>query len=94
MVVVLAICFAGCTEKTSSGAADSRAMLIANENIELKSQLKQKDKEIAKQKELLAECQKEKAELKKQLLEKTTKEDQKLIEQLVEAMEKEKKTEK
>ena len=94
MVVVLAVFFAGCTEKASSGAADSRAMLVANKNIELKLQLKEKDKEIAKQKKLLAECQKEKVELKKQLLEKTTKEGQKLIEQLVEAMEKEKNAEK
>lgn len=45
--------------KESDNADNRRARLVANENIELKKQLALKEKEIQKQKNLLAKCQKD-----------------------------------
>ena len=52
-------CVTGCTEEKASCGTDMQARLIASENIDLKAQLKQKNKEIANQNKLLADCQKQ-----------------------------------
>jgi hypothetical protein len=46
--------------KESDNADNRRARLVANENIELKKKLELKDKEIQKQKNLLAKCEEDK----------------------------------
>lgn len=67
MVLYFGLCLAGCTESSSSGISDDKARLLGSENIELKTQLKRKDKEIVRQKTLLADCQKANAKLKARL---------------------------
>lgn len=56
--IVLVMLIAGCEEQSLSGAEKSR--LIADENIQLKQELKRRDREIKKQKGLLGECLQEK----------------------------------
>ncbi|MBN1457408.1 MAG: hypothetical protein JW912_06125 [Sedimentisphaerales bacterium] len=46
----------GCEEQQST-IKDKRVRLIANQNLELKKQLQEKDREIDRQKELVADCQ-------------------------------------
>jgi len=65
MVVFFAACFAGCTEDRQQGETDEQMRLVANENMELKNQLAQKEKEIAVLKESEIEAQKER-EIEKQ----------------------------
>ncbi len=45
---------------------NKQVRLVASQNIELKEQLEEKDTEIQKQKDLLAQCQKKNEELKAQ----------------------------
>jgi len=69
IILVIGICFfivliTGCEEQELS---DKKARLIATENIELKEQIKQLDKEIEKQKNLVKQCEGDKEVLKGQL---------------------------
>lgn len=57
-IVMLA---AGCEEQSAS---NKKSRLIAAESAGLKEQIKQQQKEIERQKELLARCQQEKEEIK------------------------------
>lgn len=56
--IVFVMLIAGCEEQSLSSAEKSR--LIADENIQLKQELKRRDREIKKQKGLLEECLQEK----------------------------------
>ena len=56
---------AGCREGNSSDS-QRRARLVSSENLELKNKLKEKDKEIDKQKALLTECEKERQKMQEQ----------------------------
>ena len=56
---------AGC-QPSISPENDRQVRLIVNENIELKEQLKAKDKEIDHQKDLLADCEKKSKKIAKQ----------------------------
>jgi len=67
LVLYFGLSLAGCTESSSSGISDDQARLLGSENIELKAELKRKDKEIARQKNLLADCQKTNAKLEKKI---------------------------
>ena len=67
LVLYFGLCLAGCAESNSSGISDEQARLLGSENIELKAELKRKDKEIAKQKNLLGDCQKTNAKLEKKV---------------------------
>ena len=61
-IVVILPCFVlvtGCEEQQST-IKDKRVRLVANQNLELKKQLQEKDKEIERQKGLVADCQAEK----------------------------------
>jgi len=67
-IIILGICItfimlltAGCEEQ---GVSNKKSRLIAAESAGLKEQLKQREKEIERQKELLAGCQQEKEEIK------------------------------
>ncbi len=62
-LICICIFTCGCEE---SNLSNRRARLVGNENLKLKKQLKLCDEEIEKQKDLLAQCQKEKAEIDKQ----------------------------
>ena len=59
-MLILAVSM-GCEENNLPDAKKSR--LIAVENMQLKEQIKQRDAEIEKQKQLLAECEAEKNKL-------------------------------
>lgn len=49
---------AGCTESDGGGSSSMRqARLVANENLELKEELKDRDSQIKTQERLLAECE-------------------------------------
>ncbi len=58
------ISLSGCREE-SSDMSIRRARLVGNENIELKKQLKLRDEEIERQKELVVQCREERAKDKK-----------------------------
>lgn len=63
LVTSLTIAFmAGCEQQNVSNAKQER--LIADENMQLKKQLEQKDTELQKQASLLEKCEKEKTFLK------------------------------
>ncbi len=69
-LICICIFTCGCEE---SNLSNRRARLVGNENLKLKKQLKlcdkeieKRDDEIQKQKDLLAQCQKEKAEIDEQ----------------------------
>ncbi|MHC4790041.1 MAG: hypothetical protein ACYS8Y_01165 [Planctomycetota bacterium] len=60
----------GCEEEKDASSLETnikRSRLVAIENVQLKKELEQRDKEIEKQKELVEKCQQEKKVLKKQL---------------------------
>jgi hypothetical protein len=61
-IVFIAILAAGCEEQSVS---NKKSRLIAAESTGLKKQLKQQEKEIERQKGLVAKCQKEKEEIRK-----------------------------
>ena len=88
LLLALAFCIAsiipltGCQEQNTAGGKKSR--LIADQNRQLKAQLKQCGTEIDKQKELLATCQK----INKDLYEKSAEKSRKMIENLVTAISK------
>ena len=52
-IFVIAI---GCQEQQSP-TTDKRARLVANQNLQLKKQLQEKDREIQRQKDLVIECE-------------------------------------
>jgi len=61
--IVLIPLIAGCEEEQNISSTNSsvrKHQIIAAENMRLKNELKQRDKEIEKQKELLEKCLKEK----------------------------------
>ena len=60
-IVFVIMLLAGCQEQGLSNTKKSR--LIANENRQLKQQLARRDREIEKQKELVAKCLEEKKKL-------------------------------
>jgi len=53
--------FSGCEEQASDPSTMRRARLVADENIELKKQLAERDKEIERQKQLVDDCKQEMA---------------------------------
>ena len=59
--IIVVMSLAGCQEQNLQSAKKSR--FIAEKNIQLKKQLKQRDKEIERQKQLLAKRQQEKKNL-------------------------------
>jgi len=68
VVVVFVMSVAGCEEQNQAVTKEHR--LIAAENVELKGQLEQRDKEIEEQKELLERCLAEKKVLEEEADEK------------------------
>lgn len=58
VILALFIISTGCQEQQSS-MTDKKAMLVGNQNLQLKKQLQQKDVEIQRQKDLVIECQDE-----------------------------------
>ncbi len=69
-IVFIAILAAGCEEQSVS---NKKSRLIAAESAGLKEQLKQQEKEIERQKGLVAKCQQEKEEIKQRYREETGK---------------------
>ena len=63
--IVALMLIAGCEEEQNSAGA-KKSRLIANENMQLKKELEQHNKEIERQKELFAKCQQEKKALEEQ----------------------------
>lgn len=66
LLTALALCIgtvslSGCEEEAADTATMRRARLVADENIQLKKQLADKDKEIERHKQLLEECKQEMA---------------------------------
>ncbi len=60
------ITLSGCRQESGNRSL-RRARLVGNENIELKKQLKQRDKEIKRQKQLVVQCRAERdKEIKRQ----------------------------
>jgi len=55
----------GCQEQVSS-SDNKQVRLVANQNLELKEQLKEKDQEIQRQKDLVIECEKKNEQLQAQ----------------------------
>jgi hypothetical protein len=53
------VVFTGCEEEATDASTMRKARLVADENIELKRQLAEKDKEIEKQKQLVEQCKQE-----------------------------------
>ena len=64
VISVLPALNSGCQESAST--QDKRAMLVGSENLELKQKLQSSSREIQKQKDLLAECEKQNVELQQQ----------------------------
>ena len=92
-VMVLAV---GCEEENSSGSSSDirKHKLIANENRQLKEQLKQCEKEIQEQKGLVEECQQEKDSLDQEWQKKSNKRGKNAIkdfEKMIQLMEENKK---
>ncbi len=56
IILALFIVATGCQEQQSP-TTDKRARLVANQNLQLKKQLQEKDREIQRQKDLVTECQ-------------------------------------
>jgi len=61
-VLFALVLFSGSCRESGS-ISNRKARLIANENMELKNQVKSLEQEINKQKELLAKCEKEKLDI-------------------------------
>ena len=57
---LLIMCNYGCQEQNGSDSSTKKDRLVGGENIRLKKDLQQCEKEIVKQLELLAQCQQEK----------------------------------
>ncbi|MCK5565952.1 MAG: hypothetical protein KAJ07_11955 [Planctomycetes bacterium] len=55
IILVFFIVTTGCQEQQSP-KTDKRARLVANQNLQLKKQLHEKDREIQRQKDLVIEC--------------------------------------
>ncbi len=58
--------FSGCQEETGDTSSMRRARLVADENIELKKQLAERDKEILNQKKLVEDCKQDMAKAQEQ----------------------------
>ena len=56
IILALFIVATGCQEQQSP-TTDRRAKLVGNQNLQLKKQLQEKDREIQRQKDMVAECQ-------------------------------------
>ena len=68
--LILIAMIGGCKEQNLSGTKKTR--LIAAENIQLRKDLAQRDKEIEEQKELLAKCKQEKKQGQKAFIDLST----------------------
>ncbi len=55
-ILALFIIATGCQEQQSP-TTDKRARLVGNQNLQLKKQLREKDREIQRQKDLVIKCQ-------------------------------------
>lgn len=62
VAISMTMLLTGCQEQDLS-AQDRKAKLLANDNLELKNQLKDKDKDIKAQVKLLSDCKKENASI-------------------------------
>ena len=57
--IILAILISAECQEQQTPTTDRRAKLVGNQNLQLKKQLKQKDVEIQRQKNLVIKCQQE-----------------------------------
>ena len=71
--VLLAVCICSSACEQSNLGQTKRARLVANENLELKEHLRLRDKEIQKQKDLLAKCRQKSLDIEKKTGESTIK---------------------
>ncbi|MBE0535306.1 MAG: hypothetical protein IH624_06505 [Phycisphaerae bacterium] len=59
IVLAAGAVFSGCQEEAADASSMRRARLVADENIALKKQIEERDKEVEKQKQRVEECKQE-----------------------------------